>query len=156
MVKVKTICRVPEEATRESGNDIYKVFKNPDSILHPLQKAREYKRALNAAKLEKIFAKPFISALADHTDSVFTIARSDKYLGSVISGSANGEVKLWDLSKMKCKTSYQAHSGMVSGVTFRENVYMSAGQDSVINLWDLAGSEEKFKSSMSLQGIDLS
>ena len=156
MVKVKTICRVPEEITRESGNDIYKVFKNPDTILHPLQQAREYKRAVNAAKLEKIFSKPFVSALSEHTDSVFSLARSDKYLSLLVSGSANGEVKLWDLSKMQCKSSYNCHSGTVSGVAFRDEKFMSAGQDSIINLWTISGGEEKFKSSMGLQGIDMS
>ena len=157
MVKVKTICRIPEEITRESGNDIHKIFKNPDSLLHPLQQAREYKRALNAAKLEKIFSKPFISALSEHTDSVFSLSRSDKYLSLLLSGSANGEVKLWDLSKMHCKASHQAHSGPVSGVSFRQDNFMSAGQDSVINLWSVSsGKQETFKSSMGLQGIDMS
>jgi DDB1- and CUL4-associated factor 13 len=156
MVKVKTICRVIEESTRESTNDIYKTFKNPDSTLHPLQKAREYQRALNAAKLEKIFSKPFIAALSEHTESIFSLARSDKYLSLVVSGSANGEVKLWDLSKMQCKQSYQGHSGAVSGVTFRQDIFMSAGQDSVVNMWNINNKEEKFKSTMPLQGIDLS
>lgn len=157
MVKVKTICRVPEEITREGGNDIYKVFKNPDSILHPLQQAREYKRALNAAKLEKIFAKPFISALSEHTDSVFCLSRSDKYLSLLVSGSANGEVKLWDLSKMQCKASYPAHTGSTTGLAFREDKFMSSGQDGIINMWTLTNAkQESFKSAMGLQGIDMS
>ncbi|OMJ76537.1 hypothetical protein SteCoe_24075 [Stentor coeruleus] len=155
MVKVKTICRVPSEMTRESASDIYKVHKNPDSLLHPLQQAREYKRAVNAAKLEKIFSKPFISALAEHTDSVFSLARSDTQLRLLVSGSANGEVKLWDLHKMKSISSYQAHSGAVSGVTYRQEMFMSAGQDSIVNLWK-GESQEKYKSSMGLTSIDLS
>lgn len=80
MVKVKTICRNPEEHTRETASDIYKVYKNTDSNLHPLTKAREYKRALNAAKMEKMFAKPFVAAFSEHTDSVYSIARSNTSL----------------------------------------------------------------------------
>src|SRR4051794_40713151 len=120
MVKVKTIVRIPEQEARETQNDIYKRNKNTDSTLHPFQQAREYSRALNAAKLEKIFSKPFIAALSDHTDSIFSLARSDKYLSYVVSGTSNGEVKLWDLSKMTCKLSFNdAHSGFVSGLSMR-------------------------------------
>ena len=80
MVKVKTICRNPEEHTRETTSDIYKLHKNTDSNLHPLSKAREYKRALNAAKMEKMFAKPFVAAFSEHTDSVYSMARSNTNL----------------------------------------------------------------------------
>lgn len=156
MVKVQTICRVPEVMTRESTPDIYKVHRNPDSTLHPLQQAREYKRALNAAKLEKIFSKPFVSALSDHTDSVFCLSRSDKDLSLLLSGSANGEVKLFDLTKLECIKSFQAHSGQVSGVSFRQGLIVSAGTDCIVNLWKENGKQGKYKSSMPLTGIDLS
>ena len=64
MVKVKAICRNEKEYVKQTNNDIQKVIRNPtDPNLHPFQKAREYKRALNAAKLEKVFAKPFLQAL---------------------------------------------------------------------------------------------
>ena len=156
MVKVQTICRVPEAMTRESTSDIYKIHRNPDSTLHPLQQAREYKRALNAAKLEKIFSKPFVSALSEHTDSIFALSRSDKDLSLLLSGSANGEVKLWDLSKMENIKSFQAHTGQVSGVSFRQGLMVSAGTDCIVNLWKENGKEGKYKSSMPLTGIDLS
>ena len=49
---------------KQTNSEIEKVFRNPsDANIHPFQKAREYKRALNAAKLEKVFAKPFLEAL---------------------------------------------------------------------------------------------
>lgn len=61
MVKVKAICRNDKEYEKQTNGEIQKVFRNPsDATIHPFQKAREYKRALNAAKLEKVFAKPFI------------------------------------------------------------------------------------------------
>ena len=52
--------------------------------------------------MERIFAKPFVKALSDHTDSVYSISRSEKYLTSLVSGSCNGEVKVWDLAKFEC------------------------------------------------------
>lgn len=64
MVKVKAICRNDKEYTKQTNNSIEKVSRNPsDAVMHPFQKARECKRALNAAKLEKVFAKPFLYAL---------------------------------------------------------------------------------------------
>ena len=35
-----------------------------------MEEAREYKRALNAVKLEKVFAKPFLASLDGHRDGV--------------------------------------------------------------------------------------
>jgi WD repeat and SOF domain-containing protein 1 len=142
--------------TRETPADVYKVHRNLDPTLHPLQQAREFKRALNAAKMEKIFAKPFVSALSEHTDSVFGLCRSDRDLSLLFSGSANGEVKLWDLCKMKCVETCQAHQGAVTGVCFRQGFRISAGQDSVVSLWRDSGKLDKYKSSESLTGVDLS
>ncbi|CAG9333087.1 unnamed protein product [Blepharisma stoltei] len=157
MVKVKTIVRIQEEESRETQNDIFKRHKNTDSTLHPFQQAREYVRALNAAKLEKIFAKPFIAALKDHTDSVLSLARSDKYLSLAVSGSANGEIKLWDLTKMTCKLSMnEAHAGFVNGLSMRGDYFASAGRDSVIKLWSFDGNSEIYNSSMPLNAVDIS
>lgn len=156
MVKVKTIVRIPEEEARETQNDVYKRHKNTDSTLHPFQQAREYVRALNAAKLEKVFSKPFVAALSEHTDSIFSLARSDKYLSYVVSGSSNGEVKMWDLSNMKNRLSFNdAHSGNVSGLSMRGDHFISSGQDSIIKLWNFNGEFESFSSSMPLNGVDL-
>ena len=156
MVKIQTICRVTEEMTRETPSDVYKVHRNLDPTLHPLQQAREYKRALNAAKLERIFSKPFVSALSEHTDSIFGLSRSDRDLSLLFSASANGEVKLWDLCKMKCIESHQAHSGAVSGVSFRQGYKVSSGHDSVVTLWRENGKLDKYQAESSLTGIDLS
>jgi WD repeat and SOF domain-containing protein 1 len=49
--------------TRERPIEVNKVHKNLDPSHHPFERAREYTRALNAAKLERLFAKPFVGAL---------------------------------------------------------------------------------------------
>ena len=56
MVKIKTICRSEKEFSRETKNDLHKVYKNTDPNLHPLMKPREYQRALVNTKMEKIFS----------------------------------------------------------------------------------------------------
>ena len=47
-----------------------KVPRNYSPSAHPMEEAREYKRALNAVKLEKVFAKPFLASLDGHRDGV--------------------------------------------------------------------------------------
>lgn len=94
-MKVKIAQNDPQ--TRMSKSDIYKVPKNPDPLLHPFEKPREYTRALNAAKLDRIFAKPFIGALEGHRDGVYCIAKNRYRLSEIASGSGDGEVRIWDL-----------------------------------------------------------
>ena len=36
--------------------------------MNPFEVVREYQRALNATKLERVFAKPFVGSLDGHTD----------------------------------------------------------------------------------------
>lgn len=60
--------------------------------LHPMQECREYVRALNATKLERIFAKPLVGQLSGHHDSVGTLAKHPKQLATLLSGSADGIV----------------------------------------------------------------
>jgi WD repeat and SOF domain-containing protein 1 len=61
-----------------------------DPVLHPFEKAREYVRALNATKLERVFAKPFVASLSGHCDGVYCLAKSKSQLTKVASGSADG------------------------------------------------------------------
>ena len=55
-----------------------------------LVQAREYVRALNAAKLEKVFAKPFVGSLGGHADSVWSMATVPTRLTTFLSGGADG------------------------------------------------------------------
>lgn len=102
MVKIKTICRNEKTYEKQTNNSLQKVFRNPtDTNLHPFQKAREYKRALNAAKLEKVFAKPFLAALNTHSDGVYHLAKNRYNLRDMISASADGEIIFWNLPERK-------------------------------------------------------
>jgi WD repeat and SOF domain-containing protein 1 len=58
--------------------------------MHPFARARERTRALNAAKIDRIFAKPFVDALEGHTDAVECLARKPGSLTTVASGSWDG------------------------------------------------------------------
>lgn len=68
------------------------VPRNYDPTLHPFEVNREYTRALNATKLERVFAKPFLSSLDGHRDGVNCMAKHTKTLSTLFSGSCDGEV----------------------------------------------------------------
>ena len=66
--------------------------RNLDPLMHPFARARERTRALNAAKIERIFAKPFVASLEGHSDAVEVLVRKPKSLSTVASASWNGGV----------------------------------------------------------------
>lgn len=68
------------------------VQRNYDPTLHPFEAAREYKLALNAVKLERVFAKPFVSSLT-HSDALSAMCRHPSQLSSVFTGTVEGEVR---------------------------------------------------------------
>ncbi len=67
--------------------------------MHPFQKAREYTRALNSVKLERLFSKPFVSSLSGHLDGVYCMAKHLTDLNLLLSGSADGEIRAWNLEQ---------------------------------------------------------
>jgi len=70
------------------------VPRNYDPLLHPFEAPREYVRALNATKLERVFAKPFLGALDGHRDGVRCLAKHPTALSLLLSGACDGEVSL--------------------------------------------------------------
>ena len=101
MVRINTICRTNKDFERETKFDLNKVERSLNPNLHPFQKAREYQRAVISAKMDKMFAKPFIAAMPNHSDAISCFAKSTKNIQNFISGAWDGEVKLWDLSQKK-------------------------------------------------------
>jgi len=58
--------------------------------MHPFARARERTRALNAAKLDRMFAKPFVDSLEGHIDAVEVLCKKPGSLTGVASGSWDG------------------------------------------------------------------
>ena len=73
---------------------LFTVPRNYDPSLHPFEAPREYVRALNATKLERVFAKPFIGSLDGHRDGVHSLAKHPTRLSMLLSGACDGEVSL--------------------------------------------------------------
>lgn len=142
-MKVKILCRNPDEYIRECKRDIHRVQRNYDPALHPLQAPREYVRALNAVKLERVFAKPFLGSLDGHKDGIECLVKHPKRLAALLSGCCDGEIKLWDIPKKKCIHTIQAHTGFVRGICFHHDSqsFYSVGDDRIIKQWSLSDSD---------------
>lgn len=115
--------------------------------MHPFARARERTRALNAAKMDRIFAKPFVDALEGHVDAVEVMCRKPETLSVIASGSWDGGVIVHDLGRRKKVSSVpQAHNGKVSGLCFtggeQEDRLLTCGVDRTVKLWDMTERDE--------------
>ncbi|CAL5205873.1 unnamed protein product [Lathyrus oleraceus] len=138
-MKVKVISRSTDEFTRERSQDLQRVFRNYDPILRPQEKALEYQRALNAVKLDKIFARPFILAMDGHVDAVSCMAKNPSQLKEIFSGSMDGDIRLWDIAAGRTTYRFPGHRGAVRGVTASTDgrILVSCGTDSTVRLWKI-------------------
>lgn len=154
-MKIKTIKRssddyVPVKNTQES-----QLPRNLNPELHPFERAREYSKALNATKLERMFAKPFIGQLGyGHRDGVYNIAKNYSNLNKLATASADGIVKYWNMSTREEYCSFKAHYGLITGLCCTpENIsdknkqfMISCGDDKTIKLWSVESDDFSNKS----------
>ncbi|KAG5052998.1 hypothetical protein JHK87_005196 [Glycine soja] len=161
-MKVKVISRSVDEFTRERSQDLQRVFRNYDPSLRPQEKAVEYVRAVNAVKLDKIFARPFIGALDGHVDAVSCMTRNPSQLKGIFSSSMDGgstrnvpdkgrllfkgadifiheNIRLWDLAARRTVCQFPGHRGAVRGLTASTDgrILVSCGTDCTIRLWSV-------------------
>ncbi|KAM0972242.1 hypothetical protein ACFX2H_019773 [Malus domestica] len=135
-MKVKVISRSADEFTKERSQDLQRVFRNFDPSIRTQEKAVEYVRAQNAAKLDKIFAGPFVGAMEGHIDSISCMAKNPNHLTGIFSGSMDGEIRLWNLASRRTVCRFPGHKG-VQGLTVSTDgcVLVSCGTDSTVRLW---------------------
>jgi DDB1- and CUL4-associated factor 13 len=112
--------------------------RNYDPALHPFERAREYTRALNATKLERMFAKPFVAQLGHgHVDGVYRISNDPTSLERFASASGDGVVKVWDLPSRSEIWQVKAHENMVKGLSWsQDGKILSCAADKTVHLWD--------------------
>ncbi|OON22577.1 hypothetical protein X801_01519 [Opisthorchis viverrini] len=67
---------------------------NYDAAEHPFSAEREYIRAVNAAKLQRMMAKPFLGALEGTTEQMVCLSLNSETLGLAVFGTADGKVKI--------------------------------------------------------------
>lgn len=95
-MRIKVLSRNEEEYTRQRPTDLARVqhvaasSSAASTVLHPFERQREYVRALNAAKLDRVFAKPFVASLEGHADGVYCLSRHPNRLATLVSGACDG------------------------------------------------------------------
>lgn len=138
-MKIKMMCRNPADYVRETKKDIVPIQRNYDPDLHPFETTREYTRAMNAVKMERIFARPFICSLDGHRDSVQCVSKHPTQLSLVLSGSCDGEIKIWDVAQRICQETIPAHNGFVRGICVVPDgdAFYSVGNDKLIKRWTM-------------------
>lgn len=148
-MKIKTISRSSNNYMPVRSDDSQRLPRNLDPALHPFERAREYTRALNATKLDRVFAQPFVGQLGrGHIDGVYSIAKNTRSLGHVATGSGDGVVKLWDLARQEEVLSVKAHSDIVRGMTVNmDGNLLSCSADKTVKLWDVNGAAEELEKS---------
>jgi WD repeat and SOF domain-containing protein 1 len=111
---------------------------NLDPSQHPFEQAREYTRALNAVKLERMFAAPFVGQLGEgHVDGVYTMAKDPGSLERFASGSGDGVIKVWNLTSREEIWQTRAHDNIVKGVCWTpDRKLLSCAADRTIKVWD--------------------
>ncbi|KAI5476261.1 WD repeat and SOF domain-containing protein 1, WDSOF1 [Pseudohyphozyma bogoriensis] len=119
-MKIKVLHRSLEDHLPSSSSSTAPVSRNLDPALHPFARPREYTRAVAAAKLDRMFSKPFVASLEGHGDGLYAMAKDESGgLSRVASGSGDGEVRVWDLGdRTSTWDAVNAHQGMVKGVAF--------------------------------------
>jgi WD repeat and SOF domain-containing protein 1 len=138
MVKVNMISRSKLEWTKDRAGEVPRANRNYEAGPAPMAKQTEYARALRAAKLDRMFAKPFVAALGGHQDTVQSIACDSSNLSSLVSGGADGQLVQWDLMGRRARRSFPAHRHAVDGVCFTPDgvAILTASRDRTVKLWD--------------------
>ncbi|OJD12550.1 hypothetical protein AJ78_06877 [Emergomyces pasteurianus Ep9510] len=139
--KIKALSR-SAAALQEPGSNTSKLPRNLDPAQHPFERAREYTRALNATKLERMFAAPFVAQLGNgHVDGVYCLAKDPVSLERFASGSGDGVIKVWDLATRDEIWHAPAHENIVKGMCWTsDRKLLSCAADKTIKLFDPYGS----------------
>jgi DDB1- and CUL4-associated factor 13 len=141
-MKVKALSRSKASTERECSGDLRRQARNLDPAYHPMQRPREYARAVQAAKLDRMFAKPLIGNLGNgHQDAVYHVKVSRNSLLPLLSGCADGTVGLWDLATRTNVATIPAHSkataGLVFGIDPIVQDFYSCSADGTLRRWSI-------------------
>ena len=140
-MKIKSLSR----AAVPAGSDVVRQPRNLDPTQHPFERAREYTRALNAVKLERMFAAPFVGQMGTgHVDGVYSMAKDPGSLERFSSGSGDGVIKVWDMVSREEVWATRGHENIVKGLCWTpDRKLLSCATDKTVKLWEPYNTESK-------------
>lgn len=153
-IKVSTISRNPIDHTRSRSTDLYKQQHNYDPKLHPFDRAREYVRALNAVKLDRVFARPFLYSYDIHVDTINDIALYPHNLTDIISVDAAGDIIGYNISLKKAYFKIQqAHNGPIKAVRYTHSGthFLTCSTDSTVKLYNVDNILSSYNNKQNIQ-----
>ncbi|PAA56007.1 hypothetical protein BOX15_Mlig016022g1, partial [Macrostomum lignano] len=156
-MKVKLLLRNPQDYLRETADDIHKLARNPAPELHPMSAETEYVRALNAAKLERVFAKPFLGCFGDQGDQLSRVCMHPRALSLCLSGCVDGRVAFWNIPRRSRVLQLDAHSGCVQGLCWhpeQDLFYSCCDTDRTLKAWRVGDDLVEFSRPVSQRHLD--
>ncbi|KMV66543.1 Sof1 domain-containing U3 snoRNP protein [Encephalitozoon cuniculi EcunIII-L] len=127
-MKISTIYHKPEEVCKERKKDVQYSSFAKDEVYHPFMREREFVRALNAVKIERMLSKPFVAALSYHKEGIHVLARHP-HQSLFASGSFDGQVMLWDMEQRNLLKRFECNNPIKGlGVDGEANVYAGQGK----------------------------
>lgn len=156
MVKLSVITRTEKDSQRETKDDIHKVHRTLNRSDHPLSQVREYQRAVIASKITKIFAKPFLYSMNNHSDGISCFSKAYNNLDRIASGSFDGNVIVWDLISRKPYCELNCFETSTKGVSiFPDGDFLlTAGDDNLVKLFDIRLSRESWLNNLQNESIE--
>ena len=147
-------------ASRERSQDHHILQRSIGTSSHPFQKEREYKRAINCAKTERLLAKPFVKAIA-LKDRIMSIDSHKRNLEIVVANTLD-ELIVWDTQLNKVvKKIENPHENLCKNIAcvpfdIEATHFISCGTDKYAKLWSTMSNEpiQTFKSTSGLNSID--
>ncbi|TXT11995.1 uncharacterized protein COLE_02405 [Cutaneotrichosporon oleaginosum] len=119
--------------------------------LHPFAKPREYQRAITAAKMDRMFAKPFVASLGGHQDGAYCLGKDPRRVSVVAAGGGDGEVIVHSLSQRRSLLKIDAHKGMVGGLCWTSEA--RDGKRGIVTCGKLDGTIKIWRSSAFAPGL---
>lgn len=124
-MKIRVLSRSDGEwsGAHDGGASGARASFNRTAGLHAPTRPLELQRAVTAAKVGHILARPFLGALAPgHADGVYALAKSRADTALVASAAADGEVRVWHLPSKRPRFAVTpAPVAFTRGLTFSQD-----------------------------------
>ena len=137
-MKLKVLHHDPKDFQVAQAGRMTPIVRSTASHLHAFTKEREMVRAVTAAKLDRMFAKPLSAVLTGHTDGISAMSRGRTLVAPFFTGSYDGEIRFWNAAHKRCFGVAQAHTeGQVRGicVSTDDKFVFTAGGDRTVKSW---------------------